>query len=177
MSDVSISWPPEAYPANISGSSIPLAVYNPAVYPAGPEPMMMTLWTSAMWWRGRWPLINLENEIQFRINAEVEKMSPDEISKFQENINEKYSELKDKFYESAKDSVKLTFIIDELAKREKIQISDKQLIDIISYQALMEGQNPEEVIKDLKEKGMLPLIKMNIIEAEVISTLLKKRVK
>jgi len=119
----------------------------------------------------------VENEIQFRINAEVEKMSPDEVKKIQENINEEYPKLRDKFYKNASDSVRLTFIVDELAKREKIAISDKQLVDIISYQALMEGQNPEEVIKNLEDRGMLPLMKMNLIEAEVISALLTKRVK
>jgi trigger factor len=119
----------------------------------------------------------VENEIQFRINAEVEKMSPDEVKKIQENINEEYPKLRDVFYKNASDSVRLTFIVDELAKREKIAISDKQLVDIISYQALMEGQNPEEVIKNLEDRGMLPLMKMNLIEAEVISALLTKRVK
>ena len=119
----------------------------------------------------------VENEIQFRINAEVEKMSPDEVKKIQENIDEEYPKLRDKFYKNASDSVRLTFIVDELAKREKIAISDKQLVDIISYQALMEGQNPEEVIKNLEDRGMLPLMKMNLIEAEVISALLTKRVK
>ena len=34
------------YPANISGSNIALAAYNPAVYPAGPEPIITTSLTS-----------------------------------------------------------------------------------------------------------------------------------
>lgn len=48
MSLVSISCPPDMYPANIKGFIIARPVYKPAVYPAGPEPMMMTFRTSDM---------------------------------------------------------------------------------------------------------------------------------
>ena len=46
MSEVSINCPPDMYPANIIGSIMALAEYRPAVYPAGPDPMMMTLCTA-----------------------------------------------------------------------------------------------------------------------------------
>jgi len=48
MSEVNISWPPDMYPANINGSNNALAEYRPAVYPAGPEPMIITFRTSSV---------------------------------------------------------------------------------------------------------------------------------
>jgi hypothetical protein len=43
---VSISCPPGCIPAKISGFRRALAVYIPAVYPAGPEPKIITFLTS-----------------------------------------------------------------------------------------------------------------------------------
>jgi hypothetical protein len=40
---VSMSWPPDESPVNISGARFARAAYTAAVYPAGPDPMMMTL--------------------------------------------------------------------------------------------------------------------------------------
>src|SRR4051794_5924489 len=42
---VSINWPPASSPSMTSGLRLARAVYNPAVSPAGPDPMMMTLRT------------------------------------------------------------------------------------------------------------------------------------
>ena len=52
------------YPANISGSNIALAAYNPAVYPAGPEPIITTSLTSLI----------QSPAIQMRENSPIESL-------------------------------------------------------------------------------------------------------
>jgi len=119
----------------------------------------------------------VDKEMELWINNKVKNMSDEEVKKLQED-EEEFSKLFNKLIDSVVDSVRLTFIIDELAKREKILITDKQILDFINYQTLLTGENPIEIIKKFKDdNNSILLLKMKMIEFEVITNLLKKRIK
>jgi trigger factor len=113
----------------------------------------------------------VEKEVEVMINQEASKMSPAEIKELQENP-EKVKELKEKLLPEAKDRVKLTFLIDAIAKAENVDVSDQELSQVIYYEALMQGQNPQDVIKYYQENNLLPVIKMNMIEEKLLNKLL-----
>ena len=69
-------------------------------------------------------------------------------------------------------SVKATFIIDNLAKEEKVEVSDEEVSQTIYYEAMMNGQDGSKVIKQYEEAGYLPMIKMSIIESKVMMQIL-----
>jgi trigger factor len=119
----------------------------------------------------------VEEEMQLWIKREVENMSDEERKKLEEN-EEEISKLYNRLIDNVVDSVRLTFIIDELAKREKITITDKQVFDFIFYQAVFEQTDPQNMINELRNnRNMFLLLKMKLVELEVINSLLKKRVK
>ena len=118
----------------------------------------------------------VEKEVEIMINNEASKMSPAELKELQENP-EKVKELKEKLLPEAKDRVKLTFIIDAIAKKEGIEVSDQELTQILYYEAIMQGQNPQDVIKYYQENNLLPVIKMNLIEEKLLNKLLEDKVK
>ena len=118
----------------------------------------------------------VEKEVEIMINNEAQKMSPAELKELQENP-EKVKELKEKLLPEAKDRVKLTFIIDAIAKKEGVEVSDQELTQILYYEALMQGQNPQDVIKYYQENNLLPVIKMNLIEEKLLNKLLEDKVK
>jgi trigger factor len=118
----------------------------------------------------------VEKEVEIMINNEASKMSPAELKELQENL-EKVKELKEKLLPEAKDRVKLTFIIDAIAKKEGIEVSDQELTQILYYEAIMQGQNPQDVIKYYQENNLLPVIKMNLIEEKLLNKLLEDKVK
>jgi len=118
----------------------------------------------------------VEKEVEIMINNEASKMSPAELKELQENP-EKVKELKEKLLPEAKDRVKLTFIIDAIAKKEGIEVSDQELTQILYYEAIMQGQNPQDVIKYYQENNLLPVIKMNLIEDKLLNKLLEDKVK
>ena len=104
-------------------------------------------------------------------------MSDEERKKLEEN-EEEISKLYNRLIDNVVNSVRLTFIIDELAKREKITITDKQVFDFIFYQAVFEQTDPQNMINELRNnRNMFLLLKMKLVELEVINSLLKKRVK
>ncbi len=119
----------------------------------------------------------VEEEMQLWIKREVENMSDEERKKLEEN-EEEISKLYNRLIDNVVNSVRLTFIIDELAKREKITITDKQVFDFIFYQAVFEQTDPQNMINELRNnRNMFLLLKMKLVELEVINSLLKKRVK
>ncbi|HIQ51201.1 MAG TPA: trigger factor, partial [Nautiliaceae bacterium] len=118
----------------------------------------------------------VEKELEIMINNEAKKLSPAELKELQENPD-KIKELREKLLPEAKERVKLTFLIDAIAKKEKIDVSDEELTQILYYEALMQGQNPQELIKYYQENNLLPVIKMNLIEEKLLNRLLEDKLK
>ncbi|MEO1927116.1 MAG: trigger factor [Nautiliaceae bacterium] len=118
----------------------------------------------------------VEKEVEIMINNEAAKMTPAELKELQENP-QKVKELKEKLLPEAKDRVKLTFIIDAIAKKEGVDVSDQELTQILYYEAIMQGQNPQDVVKYYEENNLLPVIKMNLIEDKLLNKLLEDKVK
>jgi len=116
----------------------------------------------------------VEKEVDVMVNNEASKLTPAEIKELQENP-EKLEEFRNKFKDEAKERVKLTFIIDELAKKEGITVSDEEITQVLFYEALMQGQNPQELIKYYQENNLLPVLKMNLSEEKLLNKLLEEK--
>ena len=116
----------------------------------------------------------VDQEINYALNNKVRSMGEDEIKALQEDPA-KVEEIRNELKEDAVNSVKATFIIDALAKAENIQVSDQEVMQVLYYEAMQMGQNPQEVVKQYQEAGYLPAIKMSMIEEKVISKLLDEK--
>ena len=113
----------------------------------------------------------VEQEIDAKINAKAREMSEEELKSYQENP-EKVDELRESVREEAENSVKATFIVDALAKKEGIAVDDQEVSQAIYYEALMSGQDPQQVIKYYQENNLLPAIKMGMIEDKLFGKML-----
>jgi trigger factor len=116
----------------------------------------------------------LEQEISQVLNNQVRGMSEDEIKALQEDAK-KIEQMKEEVTPEAKKSVKATFIIDALAKAEGVEVTDQELTQTIYYEAMMQGQDGQALIKQYEEAGYLPAIKMSMIEQKVITKLLDEK--
>jgi len=116
----------------------------------------------------------VDQEINYALNNKVRTMSEDEINALRENES-KVEEMRNELKEDAVNSVKATFIIDALAKAENVQVSDQEVMQVLYYEAMQMGQNPQEVVKQYQEAGYLPAIKMSMIEEKVITKLLDEK--
>jgi len=113
----------------------------------------------------------VEQEIDAKINAKAGEMSEEELKSYQENP-EKVEELRESLREDARKSVKATFIVDALAKKEGIDVEDQEVSQAIYYEAMMSGQDPQQVIKYYQENNLLPAIKMGMIEDKLFGKML-----
>jgi trigger factor len=113
----------------------------------------------------------VDQEIDAKINEKARTMSEEELNDFKENP-EKVDALRDEVKDAAAASVKATFIVDALAKAEEIKVEDQEVSQAIYYEAMMSGQDPQEVIKYYQEKNLLPAVKMGMIEDKLFGKML-----
>jgi trigger factor len=113
----------------------------------------------------------VEQEIDAKINAKAQQMSEEELNTFKENP-EKVDELREELRADAEASVKATFIVDALAKKEEVNVDDQEVSQAIYYEAMMSGQDPQEVIKYYQENNLLPAVKMGMIEDKLFGKML-----
>lgn len=120
------------------------------------------------------PASVVDQEINHALNNKVRTMSEDEIKELQEDPS-KVESMRDELKADAEASVKATFIVDALAKAEGVEVSDQEVTQVLYFEAMQMGQNPQETIKQYEEAGYLPAIKMSMIEEKVISKLLDEK--
>jgi len=114
----------------------------------------------------------VEQEMDMSFRSSLQGKSEDEIKELQENPD-KVEELRKEFEEEAKESVKLTFIVDELAKEKDIKVDDNEVIQTIYYEAMQQGQDPKKYLEYYQKQNLLPAIKMAMVEDKLFSKLLK----
>ena len=113
----------------------------------------------------------VEQEIDNLVNQKAQSMTREEIEAIQGDET-KLNALRDEVRDDATTSVKATFIIDALATKEKISVSDDEVNQTLYYEAVMAGQNPEELIEYYKKNNLLPAVKMSMLEDKLYSRLL-----
>lgn len=120
------------------------------------------------------PTTVVEQEVNMALNGKVRSMTEDEIKELQEDAS-KVDVLREELKGDAEKSVKATFIVDELSKAENVTVSDQEVTQVIYYDAMQTGRNPQETLKQYQESGYLPAIKMSMIEDKVITKLLDEK--
>jgi trigger factor len=118
----------------------------------------------------------IEKEAELVINEKASKMKPEEIQALTSN-EEKLNELREEAKKEAAEKVKLTFIVDELAKKENVSVDDNQVLQVIYFEALKTGQDAQKVLEYYKENNLLPAVKMSMVEEQLLTTLLDKKAK
>ncbi len=113
----------------------------------------------------------VDQEIDAQVNNKAREMSEDELAEYKDN-EEKINELRESVKEMATNSVKATFLVDYLAKKEGVDVNDQEVSQTIYYEAMMSGQDPQEVINYYQENNLLPAIKMGMIEDKLFAKII-----
>lgn len=120
------------------------------------------------------PEIIVEQEMDILFRNALSTISQDELKTYQQDAK-KAKDKREEYRQEAQSNVKVTFIIDAIAKAQNITIDDREVMNAIYYEALISGQNPKEVLEYYQKNNLLPAIKMSLIENRVLHTLLDKK--
>ena len=118
----------------------------------------------------------VEQEIDMAFRNAYATMSEEEQKEYQEDV-EKVKQKREELKKDASNSVKLTFIVDELAKIENVTVNDQELSQTIYFEALQTGKNPQELLDYYKKQNLLPALKMAMVEDKLFSKLFDNKLK
>ncbi|MRI82945.1 MAG: trigger factor [Nitratiruptor sp.] len=116
----------------------------------------------------------VEQEIDVQLNSRAASMSQEELQELRQD-RQKLQQLREEIRPEAQKSVKATFIVDALAKAEGVSVSDQEVIQALYYEALQMGRDPKELIETYQKQGLLPAIKMAMVEDRLLTHLLNKK--
>jgi trigger factor len=129
----------------------------------------------------------LQSALQFElpestVNEETEQIVYDIVRENQmrgipdEMLEEKKADIFDAAHTSAKDKVKLRFILRKIAEAEKITVSQQEIVNEITMMSLRYNTPAKKLIKQLKENDTLGLVAEDIRNRKVIDLLLTNAV-
>jgi trigger factor len=116
----------------------------------------------------------VDQEVELALRNKVQQMSEEELAELREN-EEKIKALRDELRDEAAKSVKATFIVDALAKREGVDVTDQEMMQTIYYEAMSMGQDPQQTFEYYQKQNLLPAIKMAMIEDRLLTKLLNEK--
>lgn len=115
----------------------------------------------------------VEQEIDMQFRNAWASFSKDEMDKLRDD-KDAVSNKREEYRKDAENSVRLTFIIDELAKVRGIKIADQEVIQAVYFEAYRTGRDPKAHLEMYKNQGMLPAIKMSMIEEKLFNEMFSK---
>jgi trigger factor len=118
----------------------------------------------------------VEQEISVQVNEKVRGYDEKKLEALK-NDKEAIEKLKDEVRDDAIKNVKATFIVDALAKAEKVEVSDQEVSQTVYYEAMMSGQDPKQVMEYYEQNGYMAAIKMQMLEQKVITKIFDAQVK
>lgn len=114
----------------------------------------------------------IEQEIDAKVNEKAQAMSKEEQLLYKKD-DTKFTELRDSLREEARDSIKAALIVDALGKKEGIDISEEEIISALKYQALKQGQNPDDFVEYYHENNLMTSVKVGLIEDKLFRKILR----
>lgn len=115
----------------------------------------------------------VEQEMNVRLNQSFASFSEEERKEVSENRLAALNK-REEFRQAAQESVKLTFIIDKLAQVRNVVVSDNDVINAVAIEAQQNGIDPRSHLQECQNRGILPIIKMAMVENRVMLSLFQK---
>lgn len=116
----------------------------------------------------------LEQEIDVQFRNAISTYTKEELESFKTDEN-KYKEKRESFRKEAVKSVKLTFIIDELARLRNIFVNDQEVIQAVYFEAYRYGSDPQKLLESYKQQGILPVVKMSLLEEKLFNDIFSSK--
>ncbi len=121
----------------------------------------------------------VEREIQFQINrfAQQLQMQGMSLNQYFEMTGQNIEKMRESIKESAEKSVKRDLVLNEIAKAEKVEVTEEEVNAELDRTALMYGMDREGLIAEVKKSGnyarFIDDIKYQIVNRKTVDLLAK----
>ena len=120
------------------------------------------------------PSAAIEQEIDAKVNALAQTMSKEDRVVYQES-KEKFQELRNALRTEASDMIKAALIINALAEKENITVTELEVVQALEEQAKALGKDAEELVEYYKTNNLMTSAKVALIEERLLTKILKSK--
>lgn len=113
----------------------------------------------------------VEQELDAKVRAQINHLSEEEHQLYMQD-KEKFQAFRNSFRDEARNSVKVALIVEALAKKEGIEVHEQEVHAALGYQAMMTGQNAQELLKYYEENNLMLSAKLALTEDKLFGILL-----
>lgn len=117
------------------------------------------------------PINVVEQEISAKINEKAQTMNQEEQQALQTD-KEKFKALREEVRQEAEDSIKAAMIIEAMAKKEGIEVDDQEIMSALYYQAMMSGQDPNQLVEYYQKNHLMTSAKMSLTQDKLLGRML-----
>jgi trigger factor len=84
----------------------------------------------------------------------------------------KFKELRESVRDEARATIKKTLIVEAIAKKEGVDVHMQEVHAALGYQAMMTGQDAQELVKYYEENNLMESAKLGLTEDKLFGQLL-----
>ena len=110
-------------------------------------------------------------EIDAKVTERIQLMTQEEKDALNAD-KEKFHALRNSLVGEAEDSIKTALIVDALAKKEGLEVDEQEILSALYYQAMMSGQDAQELVTYYKENNLMTAAKMGLTEDKLFGKML-----
>ncbi|HIP20512.1 MAG TPA: trigger factor [Sulfurimonas sp.] len=113
----------------------------------------------------------IEQEIDAKVREKIRGYTQEQHKEFMED-KDKFMELRESVRQAARDSIKIALIVEALAAKEGVEVTENEVHAALGYQAMMSGQDASELLKYYQENNLMTSAKMGLIEDKLFGIML-----
>jgi len=113
----------------------------------------------------------VEQEIDAKVREKTKGYSPEQHKVYTEDKG-KFMELRESVREAARATIKKALIVEALAKKMGVEVDDHEVQAALGYQAMMTGQDAQELVKYYEENNLMTSAKLGLTEDKLFGQLL-----
>ena len=113
----------------------------------------------------------VEQEIDAKVNEQFQQMSQEELDVYKKD-KEKFHTLRESLRAVSENTIKKALIVEALAKKEGISVDEQEIQAALYYQAMVSGQDAQELLKYYKENNLMHTAQMSLTEDKLFGKFL-----
>ncbi|MEN8304354.1 MAG: trigger factor [Campylobacterota bacterium] len=113
----------------------------------------------------------VEQEIDAKVSEKSRTFSEEQHKTYKEDKGE-FLKLRESMREDARASIKTALIVEALAKKEGVDVHEQEVHAALGYQAMMTGQDAQELVKYYEENNLMHSAKMGLTEDKLFGIML-----
>ena len=98
-------------------------------------------------------------------------MSKEEKEELNSN-KEIFLALRESLQKEGEDSIKIALIVEALAKKEGLEVDEQEVHSALYYQAMMSGQDAQELVKYYQDNNLINAAKMGLTQDKLFGKIL-----